>query len=179
MTRHVRIASRSSSSRSGRCASKLLRGGFVHRAAKLRDAVAGGCRTRAAEHARAVAVERDWLAVAFEIRARRLEVAEGRFARREMQRHQSAGGVIDIHQQRTGRRALLEPRMVTAVDLDQLAQTRAPGAWLVDLRRALPARNPQAGFSHQAPHGFLRQTDAVAFAQLLARQRWTEVRVPF
>src|SRR5258708_31978068 len=135
--------------------------------------------TRAAEHARAVAVERDRLAVAFEIRARRLEVAEGRFARREMQRHQPAGRIVDIHQQRAGRRALLEPRMVTAVDLDQLAQTRAPGAWLVDLRRALPARNPQAGFSHQAPHGFLREPNTVALAQLLAGQRWTEVRVPF
>src|SRR6202521_5440660 len=110
---------------------------------------------------------------------RRLEITEGRLGRGEMPRHQAAGRIVDVHQQRTGRRAFLEPRMVTAVDLDQLAQTRAPGAWLVDLRRALPARNPQAGFSHQAPHGFLRQTDAVAFAQLLARQRWTEVRVPF
>jgi hypothetical protein len=34
--------------------------------------------------------------------------------------------------------------MVAAVDLDQLAQTRAPGAWLVDLRRALFAWHPQA-----------------------------------
>jgi hypothetical protein len=129
---------------------------LVHRAAKLRDAVAGGCRTRAAEHARAVAVESDWLAVRLKVAPHRHEVAEGRFARGEVQGHQPAGRVIHIHQQRTGRRPVLEPAMIAAVDLHQFIETRAPGARLVDLRWALFAWHPQAGFGHQVPHGFLR-----------------------
>lgn len=94
-----------------------------------------------------------------------------------MQRHQPAGRIVDIHQQRARRRPFLEPRMLAAVDLHQLAQTRAPGPRLVDLRRALPARNPQPGIRHQMPHGFLRQCDPVAFVQLLAGERRSEIGV--
>ncbi|CAE6869360.1 hypothetical protein R75461_08486 [Paraburkholderia nemoris] len=94
-----------------------------------------------------------------------------------MQRHQPAGRIVDIHQQRALRRPFLEPRMLAAVDLHQLAQTRAPGPRLVDLRRALPAWYPQTGIRHQMPHGFLRQCDPVAFVQLLAGERRSEIGV--
>jgi hypothetical protein len=39
--------------------------------------------------------------------------------------HQSAGGVIDEHQKRAGRRPIFEPAMVRAVDLDQFAEMLA------------------------------------------------------
>ena len=85
------------------------------------------------------------------------------FRRREMQRHQPASCIVNEHQQRTGRRAVLEPPVITAVDLDQLAQTRTPVSRLVKLRRPLFARNPQPGLTHPAPHGFLRQHHAMTF----------------
>jgi len=48
-----------------------------------------------------------------------------------------------IHQQRAGRRTVLEPAVIAAIDLHQFAETCAPGARLVDLRWALPARHPE------------------------------------
>jgi hypothetical protein len=67
--------------------------------------------------------------------------------------------------------------VVTAVDLDQLAEARASRARLVDLRRTLPARHPQAGIHHQPAHRFLRQPHTVALVQFLARQRRPEIGI--
>ncbi|SAL00797.1 hypothetical protein AWB76_07878 [Caballeronia temeraria] len=148
-----------------------------HRATELRDAVARlacGC---VAKHRGLVAVECAWLTVALDVGTRGLKIAEGRLAAREMQQHQPAGGVVDVHQQRALRRTLLEPAMLAAVDLDQLTQTRTPGARLIDLRWALPAWHPQTRVRHQMPHRFLGQPDAVAFLELLARQSRAEVGV--
>ena len=94
-----------------------------------------GCARRgvAMEHARLVAVERHWLAMLFDIEPRRLEITEGRLGRGQVQGHQAAGRVVNKHQQRAGRRALLKPAMIAAVDLDQLAQARTPISRLVDL----------------------------------------------
>jgi hypothetical protein len=85
----------------------------------------------------------------------RLEIAEGRLGRGEVQGHQAAGRIVDEHQQRAGRRALLEPAVIAAIDLDQLAQARTAVPRLVDLGRALLARNPQAGVDHQVANSFL------------------------
>src|SRR6185437_4266510 len=74
-------------------------------------------------------------------------------------------------------RALLEPRMLAAVDLYQFTETGAPRPGLVDRERSLFARDPQARIAHPAPHGFLRETDAVAFPELLARQRRPEIGI--
>src|SRR5216684_2878660 len=46
-----------------------------------------------------VAVERDRLTMRLEILAGRLEVVEGRFRLDQLQVHQAAGGVVDIHKQ--------------------------------------------------------------------------------
>jgi hypothetical protein len=59
-----------------------------------------------------------------------------------VQLHQPAGGVVDEHQQRAHRSPVLEPGVVAAIDLDELAQAGSPVARLVDLGRALPARRP-------------------------------------
>jgi hypothetical protein len=67
--------------------------------------------------------------------------------------------------------------MLAAVDLDQFAQARAPRSRLVDLRRTLAARHPQAGGRHEPTHRFLRQANAMTFIQLLAGQRRPEICV--
>ncbi|SAL03885.1 hypothetical protein AWB81_06525 [Caballeronia arationis] len=67
--------------------------------------------------------------------------------------------------------------MIAAVNLYELTETGSSGTRLVDLRRALLARHPQAGIRHQVTHGFLRQHEAMAFTQLLARQRRTKIGV--
>ncbi|CAB5291688.1 hypothetical protein IST455A_04270 [Burkholderia multivorans] len=120
-----------------------------------------------------------WLAVALEVRACRLEVAERRLGRGEVQLHQPAGRVVDVHQQRALRRPILEPRMLAAVDLDQLAQARASRPRLVDLRRTLPPWHPQASVGHQPPHRLLGQPNAMTFPELVAGQRRPEVGIAF
>ena len=72
---------------------------------------------------------------------------------------------------------LLEPRMVAAVDLDQLADTCAAVAGLVDLGCALPAGRPQPRGRHQRSHRLDTDCQTMAFGKLLAGQRGPEVRV--
>lgn len=86
-------------------------------------------------------VESDWPAEVLQVRARRLEVAEGRFARGEVQGHQPTDTVIPIRQQRTGRRPALKPAMVAAVDVHRLAQAGPSCTRLIDLRRSQFARH--------------------------------------
>src|SRR5258707_266589 len=69
--------------------------------------------------------------------------------------------------------------MIAAIDLDQLAQARTPVPRLVNLGRALLARNPQAGFGHQVPHGFGRERQPVRFSEFLARERRTKIGIAF
>jgi hypothetical protein len=113
-------------------------------------------------------IVRDFPAMLLDIRARRLKVTERRFACREMQRHQPAGRIVDIHQQRAGRRTVLEPAVIAAIDLHQFAETCAPGA---------SARHPETHVHHQPTNHFLRQPDAVTFPELLARQRRPEIGI--
>jgi hypothetical protein len=67
--------------------------------------------------------------------------------------------------------------MIATIDLDQFAQARTTGSWLIDLWRTLTARHPQLGIHHQLPDRFLRHADAVAFTQLLACQRRAEISI--
>ena len=130
-----------------------------------------------AEHAGLVAVEGGGLAMPIQVGARRDEVAEGRLAAGEMDRHDAAGGVVHIDQRRAGRCPFLEPTMVAAVDLDQLAQAVAAAARLVDLGRTLQARHPVARPGHEPAHRLLGQDQPLAFRQLLACQGGAEVGV--
>ena len=83
---------------------------LVHGASELCDAFAGrACTVLDVEHAELVAIERDRFAVRCQMLAQRLEIAERRLGRREMQRHQPASCIVNEHQQRAGRRTFLEP----------------------------------------------------------------------
>ena len=58
-------------------------------------------------------------------------VVEGGFGLHEPQLHEPSGGVVDVHEQRAVRSSVLEPVVLAAVDLDQLAQALAAKAGLV------------------------------------------------
>ena len=151
---------------------------LVQGATELCDAFAGrACTVLDVEHAELVAIERDRFAVRCQMLAQRLEIAERRLGRREMQRHQPASRIVNEHQQRAGRRTFLEPAVIAAVNLDQFTQTRTTVSGLVNLGWTIPARNPQTCGHHQRTHRLHRQTDAVTFPKLLARQGRPEIRV--
>jgi len=67
--------------------------------------------------------------------------------------------------------------VITAVDLDQLAQCRPPVPGLVDTAHAPGARNPKARVDHPVAQRLARDLDAVLLRELFARQSRTEVRV--
>ncbi len=106
-----------------------------------------------------------------------LEIAERRLRRREVQRHQPSGRIVDEHQQRAGGRPLLEPAVIAAVDLDQFAITGPTVARLEDLRRALRPWHPQSSRVHPLAQRFFGQHDAVTLMKLLARQRRAEIGI--
>ena len=90
-----------------------------------------------------VTVERQRLAVTLQILSRGLKVRERRLSAREQDDHQSARRIIDIHQRRARRCPVLEPVMVTAINLDQFTQTCASRSRLLNLWRSQLARQPQ------------------------------------
>src|SRR5260370_31500798 len=96
-----------------------------------------------AEHAVLVAIEGDRLAVHLQILPRRPEVVEGRFRLDQLQLHQSARGVVDVDEQRALRTTVFEPPVLGTVDLDQLAQTVAAAARLLNRPQACLASETQ------------------------------------
>ena len=87
---------------------------------------------------------------------RRFEITEGRFGRVKCSAISRlvASSITPVARTLV---PVFEPAMIAAIDLDQFAQARSPGSWLMDLRRTLTARNPQPGSRHQLPDSFLRQ----------------------
>src|SRR3954469_8813540 len=65
-----------------------------------------------------IAVEDHRFAPGLQIGPGRMEIRERRLALDELQMHQPAGGVVDEHQQRALRPAILKPPMLAAVDLN-------------------------------------------------------------
>src|SRR3978361_201349 len=66
------------------------------------------------------------------------------------QRHQTTSGVVHEHQESAGRTPILEPAVLAAVDLDQLAQVLTAMARLVE-PLALGPRQPDPGLDHPGP----------------------------
>src|SRR5712691_627655 len=149
------------------------------RAPELRDAPGPtGCAVVVdAENAVLVAVERDRLAVALQVRARRREVVERGLDLDEAQLHQAPGGVIDVNQERAQRSTLLEPSVLAPVDLHQFAQAFAPVPRLVRPAQSLVSRQPEPCERHPLAERFLGHPDVVELEQLLLRELGPEVRV--
>ncbi len=131
-----------------------------------------------AEHRGLVAVQRHRLAVLLEVRAHRREVGERRLRLAEQELHQGARCVIDEHQQGAATGALLEPLVIAAIDLDQLAATRPTVSRLLDLRLSASAGNPEAVLDHPVPERLDRELQAVPLRQLLVGERRAEALVP-
>ena len=70
----------------------------------------------------------------------------------------------------------LEPAMVRAVDLDQLAEVLTAMTRLLDASALRPGQ-PDSGLPHPATQRLSRHAHIMALAQLLGRQRRTKVRV--
>src|SRR5829696_9113021 len=97
--------------------------------------------TGRAEYRMPVAVERDRAAMDLEVALQGLEVGEGTLRRHEAQLHEPAGRIVDEDEQRARVGAILEPAMLAAVDLHQLAQGLAAQPGLMQAP-ALLAREP-------------------------------------
>ena len=125
-----------------------LNGEFVERAAELGHAVAAlSLLAVDTEDGVLVGIERHRLAIALQIGSRGPEVVEGRLCRHEARMHDPACGVIHEGEEGALRSPVLEPPVLGAINLDQLAHARAglvlptlPGnarlAWLRRIHRA-------------------------------------------
>src|SRR5215208_874202 len=91
--------------------------------------------------------------------------------------HQPAGGVIDEHQQRALRPAILKPPMLAAVNLNQFANALAPRTGLVNAFQALLAVNPQPIRDHPLAQRLPTESDPVQLAQLLGCQGRAEIPI--
>src|ERR1700760_2755037 len=105
-----------------------------------------------------------------------MEIGERRLAFDKLQMHQTAGGVVDKHQQSALRPAVLEPPMLTAVNLHQLADTLTPRSRLVDAS-ALLAITPQPVSDHPLSQGLARERKAMLGGELFSRQSRPKISV--
>ena len=81
-----------------------------------------------------VGVEGHRLAVPLKVGPRRAHVGEGALALDHLDVHKLAGGIVDEDQERALRTAALEPPVLGAVDLDELAAAVTPVARLIRAR---------------------------------------------
>lgn len=149
----------------------------VQGTAEMRHAVAVGRGAVVAEYAVLVRIEGNRLAVPLQICAGGLHVGEGGLALCHLEVHQLAGGVVDIDQQAAARAAALEPVMVRAIDLDELAAALAPIAGLVEPGALGGLGFPKTGTDHQLAQGLVRERDAMALGQIFGRQRRPEIGI--
>src|SRR5215208_713490 len=120
------------------------------------------------EHAVLVGVERHRLTVALQVGPRGFEVVKGRLGRHEAQVHKTARRVVDEHQERALRAAVLEPPMLGAVDLHELADAVPAIARLVHGLEPLPPVAPETVSQHPLPDRLDPEMEAVPLGQLLA-----------
>jgi hypothetical protein len=98
--------------------------------------------------------------------------------RSETQSRQPARGIVDEHDQRAAWAAAFKPVVRTAVDLDQLAEPRAP---LAQLKHPLCPPGfwfPLTERDQHLTNRFRRYLDPIQFQQFLRRQRRAKTRVP-
>ena len=106
-----------------------------------------------------------------------LEIRECGLRSGEVNQHEPTGGIIDIHQCGTDRRALLKPTMLTSIDLYQLTHARATQPGLLNFGWSQLAWHPQTCGHLDAPDGLLGKDDLMALSEFLGRQRWSKVRI--
>ncbi|GAB1384276.1 hypothetical protein MASR1M50_25970 [Burkholderiales bacterium] len=105
------------------------------------------------------------------------QIALGGFAGLKARGQHPTGGIIDEGDQAALGRAALEPVVVAAIDLHQLAQAGAACARAVHSLGAAALGRPQAGLDHPAAQGLGAVREAVFACQVFARQLGAEVAV--
>src|SRR5204863_3763473 len=148
-------------------------------AAELREpgAALGAIAGLDVKDAEPVAVERHGLAVTLEVAPGRVEVIERGLGVREAELHEAAGGVVDVDQQRAARAAILEPGVLAAIELDELAEAGPTLPRRIAPAGALGPRDPQAGGSRPAGQRLDGQDEGVLLGGLLVGERGPEVGV--
>src|SRR5436309_4644307 len=113
-----------------------------------------------------------------------VEVAEGAAELRESRAtlgaiagHEAAGGVVDVDQQRAARATILEPGVLAAIELDELAEAGPALPRRIAPAGALGPRDPQAGGTHPAAQRLDGQDEGVLLGELLMGERGPEVGV--
>ena len=124
-----------------------------------------------------VRVEGNRFAVHLQVLTGGLEIVEGRLGVHEPQMQEPAGGIVNVDQQRASRSAVLEPPMLRAVDLDQVAHTVPAIARLMNRPETLLAVGPEPVRQHPLPDRLAGQVKAVALSQLLGGKCRAEVGV--
>src|SRR5438876_834564 len=95
----------------------------------------------------------------------------------EAQLHGAAGGVVDVDQQRAARATILEPGVLAAIELDELAEAGPALPRRIAPAGALGPRDPQAGGTHPAAQRLDGQDEGVLLGELLVGERGPEVGV--
>ena len=85
---------------------------------------------------------------------------------------------FDEHEQCALRATILKPPVLAPVDLHELADAIAPGAGLMNALSPLLAIEPQPSLDHPQPQCLTTERDPMNLAQLLGRQRRSEIPVP-
>jgi hypothetical protein len=129
------------------------------------------------EDAEPVAGEGHRLAVPLEVALRGSEVVERGLDLGEAQLHQPTGGIVDVHQERADGPAVFEPGVLGAVDLDELAETRAARPRRVAPAGALQPRQPEPRGDQPAAQRLDGHDEAMVLGELLVREGRPEVGV--
>lgn len=125
----------------------------------------------------AAASARDRPAMPLHVRERGPEVVEGRLRGHESELHEPPGRIVHVDEQRAPRAAPLEPLVIAAVDLDELAEAVPPIPRLVDLAGTLAPGGPQAGRDEPLAESLPANPKIVEVQQLLLSEGGSEVGV--
>ena len=106
-----------------------------------------------------------------------MEVAERRLRLAHAKRHQLAGRVVDVDQEHTTGSAVLEPVVVAAIDLHELAVAIPAVTRLLDAFATLRTGLPNAVRNHPFAKRLGRDSNVVVLQKLLRSERRPEVRV--
>lgn len=116
--------------------------------------------------------------VLFHVRPPEREDRHDALVGRELRVGDPAGGVINSSKEAAGRRSLLKPRMVGAIELHHLAKGFLPGTpGAVLAVCATRTGLPEASADHDLPDGFPAETHSMALQKLLGREGRLEVSV--
>lgn len=109
---------------------------LVHGTAKLSLAIsADGLLVVDPEDTDLVAVECQRLTVTLQVAPGGLKIGESGLRTDEQKLHQPAGRIINVNEQRAGRTTILEPAMLTAINLDEFFGAGPTRSWLMHTRR--------------------------------------------